>query len=170
MEIHVSSSSSSSSDEEENEDGNQKEGQRGMILASTFTTYTDQTGEWAPGSGGACVCKPTAALWFRRRRLGSDPDRSVRQRAVPIRSRHLPDLHRLGQEDAGGEWRTPSADHQTTSSAPSHLSLRLQVWSCGGCFSLFHLPCIQKWARDSVFLVSSVTDEDFGQRDHPWPW
>ncbi|GLD74190.1 NF-X1-type zinc finger protein NFXL1 [Lates japonicus] len=43
------------------------------------------------------------------------------------------------------------------------------VWSCSSCFSLFHLPCIQKWARDSVFLVSSVTDEDFGQKQHPWP-
>ncbi|XP_027866316.1 NF-X1-type zinc finger protein NFXL1 isoform X2 [Xiphophorus couchianus] len=43
------------------------------------------------------------------------------------------------------------------------------VWSCSGCFSLFHLPCIQKWARDSVFLISSATDEDFGQKQHPWP-
>uniref|UniRef100_H3C756 Nuclear transcription factor, X-box binding-like 1 n=1 Tax=Tetraodon nigroviridis TaxID=99883 RepID=H3C756_TETNG len=43
------------------------------------------------------------------------------------------------------------------------------VWSCSSCFSLFHLPCIQKWARDSAFLASSVTDEDFGQRRHPWP-
>ena len=46
----------------------------------------------------------------------------------------------------------------------------VQVWSCSSCFSLFHLPCIQKWARDSAFLVSSVTDEDFGQKKHPWPW
>uniref|UniRef100_A0A6Q2Y0G7 NF-X1-type domain-containing protein n=1 Tax=Esox lucius TaxID=8010 RepID=A0A6Q2Y0G7_ESOLU len=43
------------------------------------------------------------------------------------------------------------------------------VWSCSGCFSLFHIPCIQKWAKDSVFLISSVTDEDFGKKDHPWP-
>nr|XP_043877062.1 NF-X1-type zinc finger protein NFXL1 isoform X1 [Solea senegalensis]XP_043877063.1 NF-X1-type zinc finger protein NFXL1 isoform X1 [Solea senegalensis]XP_043877064.1 NF-X1-type zinc finger protein NFXL1 isoform X1 [Solea senegalensis]XP_043877065.1 NF-X1-type zinc finger protein NFXL1 isoform X1 [Solea senegalensis] len=43
------------------------------------------------------------------------------------------------------------------------------VWSCSSCFSLFHLPCIQKWARDSAFLVSSVTDDDFGQKQHPWP-
>ncbi|KAM6949219.1 NF-X1-type zinc finger protein NFXL1 [Aplochiton taeniatus] len=43
------------------------------------------------------------------------------------------------------------------------------VWSCSGCFCLFHMPCIQKWARDSVFLVSSVTDEDFGKKEHPWP-
>lgn len=49
-------------------------------------------------------------------------------------------------------------------------SLPLQVWSCSSCFSLFHLPCIQKWAKDSAFLVSSVTDEDFGQKQHPWPW
>uniref|UniRef100_A0A3Q2EBW0 Nuclear transcription factor, X-box binding-like 1 n=1 Tax=Cyprinodon variegatus TaxID=28743 RepID=A0A3Q2EBW0_CYPVA len=45
-----------------------------------------------------------------------------------------------------------------------------QVWSCSGCFTLFHLPCIQKWARDSVFLICSATDEDFGQKQHPWPW
>uniref|UniRef100_A0A3Q2EC04 Nuclear transcription factor, X-box binding-like 1 n=1 Tax=Cyprinodon variegatus TaxID=28743 RepID=A0A3Q2EC04_CYPVA len=44
-----------------------------------------------------------------------------------------------------------------------------QVWSCSGCFTLFHLPCIQKWARDSVFLICSATDEDFGQKQHPWP-
>ncbi|XP_061524882.1 NF-X1-type zinc finger protein NFXL1 [Phycodurus eques] len=43
------------------------------------------------------------------------------------------------------------------------------VWSCSGCFSLFHLPCIQKWARDSVFLLCSATDEDFGRKQHPWP-
>ncbi|XP_061664991.1 NF-X1-type zinc finger protein NFXL1 [Syngnathoides biaculeatus] len=43
------------------------------------------------------------------------------------------------------------------------------VWSCSGCFSLFHLPCIQKWARDSVFLLSSATDVDFGSKQHPWP-
>ncbi|CDQ92663.1 unnamed protein product [Oncorhynchus mykiss] len=44
-----------------------------------------------------------------------------------------------------------------------------EVWSCAGCFCLFHIPCIQKWAKDSVFLLSSVTDEDFGKKDHPWP-
>ncbi|XP_077355994.1 NF-X1-type zinc finger protein NFXL1 [Festucalex cinctus] len=43
------------------------------------------------------------------------------------------------------------------------------VWSCSSCFSLFHLPCIQKWARDSVFLLCSATDEDFGRKQHPWP-
>ncbi|XP_038625176.1 NF-X1-type zinc finger protein NFXL1 [Tachyglossus aculeatus] len=44
------------------------------------------------------------------------------------------------------------------------------VWSCSGCFCIFHMPCIQKWARDSLFLVSSpLTDDDFGKRDYPWP-
>nr|XP_057924345.1 NF-X1-type zinc finger protein NFXL1 [Doryrhamphus excisus]XP_057924346.1 NF-X1-type zinc finger protein NFXL1 [Doryrhamphus excisus] len=43
------------------------------------------------------------------------------------------------------------------------------VWGCSSCFSLFHLPCIQKWAKDSAFLLCSVTDEDFGQKKHPWP-
>lgn len=39
--------SSSSSDEDDNsiDDGDHKEGKRGKILASTFTTYTNQTGE-----------------------------------------------------------------------------------------------------------------------------
>ncbi|KAG9347036.1 hypothetical protein JZ751_005963 [Albula glossodonta] len=44
------------------------------------------------------------------------------------------------------------------------------VWSCSGCYCIFHIPCIQKWAKDSVFLVSSVTDDDFGTKQHPWPW
>lgn len=43
------------------------------------------------------------------------------------------------------------------------------VWSCSGCYCIFHMPCIQKWAKDSIFLVSSVTDEDFGKKEHPWP-
>ncbi|XP_069487810.1 NF-X1-type zinc finger protein NFXL1 [Ambystoma mexicanum] len=43
------------------------------------------------------------------------------------------------------------------------------VWSCSGCFCVFHMPCIQKWAKDSVFLVSSITDDDFGKKDYPWP-
>ncbi|XP_040148403.2 NF-X1-type zinc finger protein NFXL1 isoform X2 [Ictidomys tridecemlineatus] len=44
------------------------------------------------------------------------------------------------------------------------------VWSCSGCFCIFHMPCIQKWAKDSQFLVSSLTDDDFGKKDYPWPW
>ncbi|KAK1803743.1 hypothetical protein P4O66_020762, partial [Electrophorus voltai] len=43
------------------------------------------------------------------------------------------------------------------------------VWSCVGCYCIFHIPCIQKWAKDSIFLVSSATDEDFGNKNHPWP-
>uniref|UniRef100_A0A8B9TDX6 Nuclear transcription factor, X-box binding like 1 n=1 Tax=Anas platyrhynchos TaxID=8839 RepID=A0A8B9TDX6_ANAPL len=44
------------------------------------------------------------------------------------------------------------------------------VWSCCGCFCIFHLVCIQKWAKDSLFLVSSpLTDDDFGKKDYPWP-
>ncbi|XP_033614781.1 NF-X1-type zinc finger protein NFXL1 isoform X2 [Fukomys damarensis] len=44
------------------------------------------------------------------------------------------------------------------------------VWSCMGCFCIFHMPCIQKWAKDSQFLLSSLMDDDFGTRDYPWPW
>lgn len=44
------------------------------------------------------------------------------------------------------------------------------VWSCSGCFCIFHMPCIQKWAKDSQFLISSpLTDDDFGKRDYSWP-
>ncbi|XP_029444066.1 NF-X1-type zinc finger protein NFXL1 [Rhinatrema bivittatum] len=44
------------------------------------------------------------------------------------------------------------------------------VWSCSGCFCIFHIPCIQKWAKDSIFLISSpLTDDDFGKKDYPWP-
>ncbi|XP_015745022.2 NF-X1-type zinc finger protein NFXL1-like [Python bivittatus] len=44
------------------------------------------------------------------------------------------------------------------------------VWSCSGCFCIFHMPCIQKWAKDSLFLVSSpLTDDEFGKKDYPWP-
>ncbi|XP_075423057.1 NF-X1-type zinc finger protein NFXL1 [Ascaphus truei] len=44
------------------------------------------------------------------------------------------------------------------------------VWSCCGCFCIFHMPCIQKWAKDSLFLVSSpLTDDDFEKKDYPWP-
>uniref|UniRef100_A0A8C5DGY7 NF-X1-type zinc finger protein NFXL1-like n=1 Tax=Gouania willdenowi TaxID=441366 RepID=A0A8C5DGY7_GOUWI len=43
------------------------------------------------------------------------------------------------------------------------------VWSCSGCFSIFHLPCIQKWSKDSVFLLQSITDEGFKDtQQHPW--
>ncbi|XP_014353942.2 NF-X1-type zinc finger protein NFXL1 [Latimeria chalumnae] len=44
------------------------------------------------------------------------------------------------------------------------------IWSCSGCFCIFHIPCIQKWAKDSIFLMSSpLTDDDFGKKDHSWP-
>lgn len=27
-----------------------------------------------------------------------------------------------------------------------------QIWSCGSCYSFFHLNCIQRWANDSTSL------------------
>ncbi|RVE60906.1 hypothetical protein OJAV_G00186070 [Oryzias javanicus] len=123
VESQVGSSSSSSSDEDESEDGSQKEGQRGRILASTFTTYTHQTG------GDASALTRTG--------------------------QYVSELFQSGAV--------------TCLICIASVRRTQAVWSCSGCFSLFHLPCIQKWARDSVFLVSSVTDEDFGQKEHPWP-
>lgn len=45
VESHFSSSSSDEDDDNSIDDGDHKEGKRGKILASAFTTYTDQTGE-----------------------------------------------------------------------------------------------------------------------------
>ncbi|XP_008298555.1 NF-X1-type zinc finger protein NFXL1 [Stegastes partitus] len=120
VESHVSSSSS---DEDDDDDREREDGKRGQILASTFTTYTDQTGGDATG--------------------------------LVRTGQYLSDLFQSGA--------------LTCLICIASVKRTQQVWSCSSCFSLFHLPCIQKWAKDSVFLVSSVTDEDFGQKQHPWP-
>uniref|UniRef100_A0A1A7XMV2 Nuclear transcription factor, X-box binding-like 1 n=1 Tax=Iconisemion striatum TaxID=60296 RepID=A0A1A7XMV2_9TELE len=114
------SSSSSDEDQDETDEGDT---QRGRILESTFTSYTDQTG----GDSSGLI------------RTGQ----------------YLTDLFQSGA--------------LTCLICIASVRRMQQVWSCSGCFSLFHLPCIQKWARDSVFLISSITDEDFGQKQHPWP-
>uniref|UniRef100_A0A1A8J6L8 Nuclear transcription factor, X-box binding-like 1 n=1 Tax=Nothobranchius kuhntae TaxID=321403 RepID=A0A1A8J6L8_NOTKU len=119
VESHLSSSSSDE-DQDGTDDGDT---QRGRILESTFTSYTNQTG----GDSSGLV------------RTGQ----------------YLTDLFQSGA--------------LTCLICIASVRRTQQVWSCSGCFSLFHLPCIQKWARDSAFLVSSITDEDFGQKQHPWP-
>ncbi|KAG0725125.1 NF-X1-type zinc finger protein NFXL1 [Chionoecetes opilio] len=30
------------------------------------------------------------------------------------------------------------------------------VWNCGECFSSFHIQCVQKWAKDSIFQLSEA--------------
>lgn len=45
VESRISSSSSDDEDKDEDGDVDRKDVKRGKILASTFTTYTDQTGE-----------------------------------------------------------------------------------------------------------------------------
>ncbi|KAF1381040.1 hypothetical protein PFLUV_G00170290 [Perca fluviatilis] len=128
-ETRISSSSSSDDDDDDDDDEDvdvkvdQKDGKRGKILASTFTTYTDQTGGDASGLA----------------RTGQ----------------YVTDLFQSGA--------------LTCLICIASVKRTQAVWSCSSCFSLFHLPCIQKWAKDSAFLVSSITDEDFGQKQHPWP-
>ena len=34
------------------------------------------------------------------------------------------------------------------------------VWSCGLCYCLFHLVCIQQWARDGVAIRNPILSED----------
>ncbi|XP_067117921.1 NF-X1-type zinc finger protein NFXL1 [Osmerus mordax] len=114
--------SSSSSDEDDEEETQAKDGQRGKILASTFTTYTDQTGG----------------------------DVSDLQRT----RQYLSDAFQSGA--------------LTCLVCIASVRRTQAVWSCSGCFSLFHVPCIQKWATDSV-LLHSLTQEDPASQDLPWP-
>ncbi|MPC11040.1 NF-X1-type zinc finger protein NFXL1 [Portunus trituberculatus] len=30
------------------------------------------------------------------------------------------------------------------------------IWNCGECYSSFHIQCIQKWAKDSIFQMSEA--------------
>lgn len=30
------------------------------------------------------------------------------------------------------------------------------IWSCGECYSSFHIQCVQKWAKDSIFQLSEA--------------
>ncbi|XP_068611953.1 NF-X1-type zinc finger protein NFXL1 [Brachionichthys hirsutus] len=122
----VESQISFSSDEDEDDDdddANHKDGKRGRVLASTFTSYADQS--------------------------GGDVTGLVRT------GQYVSELFQSGA--------------LTCLICIASVKRTQAVWSCSACFSLFHLPCIQKWARDSAFLVSSATEEDFGQKQHPWP-
>ncbi|KAK3884596.1 hypothetical protein Pcinc_011152 [Petrolisthes cinctipes] len=33
------------------------------------------------------------------------------------------------------------------------------IWNCGECYSSFHLHCIQKWAKDSLFQLSQAMED-----------
>ncbi|XP_028824270.1 NF-X1-type zinc finger protein NFXL1-like [Denticeps clupeoides] len=114
---------SSSEEEEEEDDDNDNMGKRGMILESTFTSYTRQTG-------------------------GDTSD------LVRIRQ----NLNEAFQSGA-----------TTCLICIASVKRTQAVWSCVCCYSIFHITCIQKWAADSAFLVSSVTDDDFGKKAPPWP-
>ena len=35
------------------------------------------------------------------------------------------------------------------------------VWSCGSCYTLFHLMCIQQWAKDGIEVTNSILSRDF---------
>ncbi|CAF90330.1 unnamed protein product [Tetraodon nigroviridis] len=166
--------SSSSSDEEEDYALADQDGKRGQIpgVSLHLLHQSDRCrvpAHAAPGAQQQVKGHQCAVCRWRRQRPA--PDRPVHERRVPVRSPDLSDLHQLRQEEPGRETGDGATggrgDAGTRALSPP---LCVQVWSCSSCFSLFHLPCIQKWARDSAFLASSVTDEDFGQRRHPWPW
>ncbi|KAG5844963.1 hypothetical protein ANANG_G00133740 [Anguilla anguilla] len=113
----------SSSDEDDEEGDEEQNGKRVKIVASTFTSYTHQTG------GDATDLERTRQY-----------------------------LNEAFQSGA-----------ITCLICIASVKRNQAVWSCSGCYCIFHISCIQKWAKDSVFLVSSVTDEDFGTKEHPWP-
>uniref|UniRef100_A0A4W3I8K5 Nuclear transcription factor, X-box binding like 1 n=1 Tax=Callorhinchus milii TaxID=7868 RepID=A0A4W3I8K5_CALMI len=112
---------SSDEDGEEEED---IEGQRGKIVASTFTTYTSH--------------------------VGGDSSRDLERT-----KQYLNEAFQSGA--------------LTCLICIASVKRNQAIWSCSTCYCIFHLPCIQKWAKDSIFLVSSVLDDDFGKKDHPWP-
>lgn len=33
-----------------------------------------------------------------------------------------------------------------------------QIWNCGECYNSFHLHCVQKWAKDSLFQLSQAME------------
>ena len=45
-----------------------------------------------------------------------------------------------------------------------------QVWSCSQCYTVLHLLCIQKWARDGAALAQLSSQEDLSPADLPWFW
>ena len=56
--------------------------------------------------------------------------------------------------------------------SPSRSSLSLppslQVWSCVQCYCLFHLQCIQQWARDGERQLSLLSLELFPGQEIRW--
>lgn len=50
-----------------------------------------------------------------------------------------------------------------------------QVWNCGECYSSFHIQCVQKWAKDSIFQLSEAQadrppDQKNFQNNLFWCW
>ncbi|XP_062899261.1 NF-X1-type zinc finger protein NFXL1 isoform X2 [Mobula hypostoma] len=113
-----------SSEDDEEGGGEDFESQRGKIVASTFTTYSDH--------------------------IGGDFSRELERT-----KQYLNDAFQSGA--------------QTCLICIASVKRNHAVWNCFRCYCIFHMPCIQKWAKDSIFLVSSVLDDDFGRKDHPWP-
>ena len=47
----------------------------------------------------------------------------------------------------------------------------LQIWSCSGCYAIFHIQCIQKWVKDGVYQqVYKSDDDNIKPEDIPWHW
>ena len=46
----------------------------------------------------------------------------------------------------------------------------LKVWSCSLCYSILHLQCIQKWARDGAAYTQLTSDDTLNPADLPWYW
>ena len=39
------------------------------------------------------------------------------------------------------------------------------IWNCLSCYDTFHLPCIQRWAKDSIFQQKNQMEEESGHVD-----
>lgn len=50
------------------------------------------------------------------------------------------------------------------------IAILFQVWSCEGCYAIFHIQCIQKWVKDGVYQQVYKSDDNIKHEDIPWHW
>lgn len=62
-----------------------------------------------------------------------------------------------------------------TCETESVVAFTQQIWNCGECYSSFHIQCVQKWAKDSIFQLSEAQadrtpDQKILQANLCWCW
>lgn len=39
------------------------------------------------------------------------------------------------------------------------------IWNCGECYCVFHMQCIQRWSRDSIFQQKNELENESGKKN-----